>query len=235
MKILKEEKSLKKQYKVYLISTIISFLLLLWNFQVIINSIDKPSNVSVYSEIIFLFIFAFSSSRFVIFARGSIGEKRVVKALSKFPDEYILINDIRINNGEKSAQIDHILVCPKGIFSIETKSHLGKIYGNEEEQYWMQYKKSSKGRTYGNKFYNPIKQNKGHINALRNLLNDKYYINSIIVFTSAKELKVYTKHVPVLKVNKLYDYLSNYATNNFLGIDEINEVAELILKNDISK
>ncbi len=64
---------------------------------------------------------------------GAIGEQKVVKELEKLPDDYILINDFRLllnppvyNRSEneyiKSAQIDHLLIGPSGLYLIETKN-----------------------------------------------------------------------------------------------------------------
>ena len=63
---------------------------------------------------------------------GAIGENAVVRELKKLSDQYYLINDFslkfnppiynkRENDRIYSIQIDHLLVCPSGIFILETK------------------------------------------------------------------------------------------------------------------
>jgi len=54
------------------------------------------------------------------------------------------------------------VVSNYGIFVIETKNYKGWIIGNEFDDYWTQviFKRKEK-------LYNPIKQNYGHIQALK--------------------------------------------------------------------
>ena len=92
-----------------------------------------------------------------------------------------------INVNGKIVQIDHVVISNFGIFVIETKNYKGFITGNEYNDYWTQtiYK-------YKGKFYNPIKQNYGHIQAFKTILkefqNIIYY--PIVVFTTEADLKV---------------------------------------------
>lgn len=64
---------------------------------------------------------------------GAVGENAVVNELKKLPDSFYIINDFRVefnppiyNKNEhdriRSIQIDHLLICPSGVFVIETKN-----------------------------------------------------------------------------------------------------------------
>jgi hypothetical protein len=64
---------------------------------------------------------------------GAIGEEKVINTLRKLPDSYYVLNEIQIKLSRsvlwkkyieyiKSAQIDHIVIGPTGIFLIETKN-----------------------------------------------------------------------------------------------------------------
>ena len=110
--------------------------------------------------------------------KGIIGEWIVKKRLKKLPAEYYILNDIMLPNDENTSQIDHIVVSPYGIFSIETKNYQGWIYGRESQYQWSQVFGKNKF-----KFYNPIIQNKRHIKALKDILKENT-IHSIIVFTN---------------------------------------------------
>ena len=90
----------------------------------------------------------------------NLGEQEVNKILSKIKG-YKLLSDIMIKNEKGTSQIDHILIGKKGIFVIETKDYSGLIYGEEYSKYWTQVI----NRT-SNKFYNPIRQNYGHVKSL---------------------------------------------------------------------
>lgn len=71
--------------------------------------------------------------------KGKIGEKSVAAALSFLPkNEYIILNDVMLNNGQHSTQIDHIVISIHGIFVIETKKYKGWILGNINKDYWTQ-------------------------------------------------------------------------------------------------
>lgn len=97
----------------------------------------------------------------IIFPKGRMAEIRVHNVLKKLPDEYRALDNIIIGSNGYSSQIDHVVVSPYGIFVIETKGYKGWIHGGEESEYWTQ-------NIYGKKyqFYNPIRQNKGHVTAL---------------------------------------------------------------------
>lgn len=67
------------------------------------------------------------------FIIGAIGEEKVIETLRKLPDSYYVLNEIQIKLSRsvlwkkyleyiKSAQIDHIVIGPTGIFLIETKN-----------------------------------------------------------------------------------------------------------------
>ena len=63
--------------------------------------------------------------------RGSMGEYWVKKELEQLPkEEYIVFNDIMIEDDKGSHQIDHIVVSKFGIFVIEMKNYYGMIFGD---------------------------------------------------------------------------------------------------------
>lgn len=125
--------------------------------------------------------------------RGWFGEKNVSSRLQTLPDEYIRFNDLYINVGSRSVQIDHIVVSIYGIFVIETKNYKGWIYGNDNSEYWTK-------NVFGNKyqFRNPLKQNYSHVWALRNLLEipeDKFI--PVVVFLNGATLKCDTQGIVI--------------------------------------
>jgi hypothetical protein len=137
------------------------------------------------------------------FHLGAVGEGRVAKVLNRFPDDWFVVHDLVVNG----AQIDHILVCPRGVYTLETKHYSGTIYGNVEKQNWSQVLKQRK-----RSFYNPVKQAVGHSVALRAFLREqglpRIWVSSIVVFTHPQvQLKVNSATVPVLYLAELRDYL----------------------------
>ena len=98
--------------------------------------------------------------------RGTKAERRlVVKMLRKGIHPKTIFHDLYLQkrNGEFS-QIDIVVVTPQGLLAIEVKDYSGWLFGNEKQRYWTQVLNYGKEKY---RFYNPIMQNVGHINALR--------------------------------------------------------------------
>lgn len=90
--------------------------------------------------------------------KGKYSEKLVNNKIQELPEEYVVFNDLLFESSGYSTQIDHIVVSPYGVFVIETKGYKGWILGGENSEYWTQTIYKSK-----HQFYNPIKQNAGHV------------------------------------------------------------------------
>ena len=99
---------------------------------------------------------------------------------------YKTLHNIYVPYRNKTSEIDVLLIHEKGIFVFESKNYSGWIFGSAEQQQWTQMlNKQTK-----NRFYNPIKQNATHINALSQYLQiDKSLMKSFIVFSERCELK----------------------------------------------
>lgn len=161
--------------------------------------------IGMVGGLIFLAILLSNFS--LIYIRGYLGERIVYGRLRRLPDDYWVFNDVTVAAGDKSAQIDHVLVSPAGVWCVETKSHLGMVLGKERERNWTQVKHSESGRRYKKKLYNPIRQNATHCKVLGQYLDEQLGlrppVKSVVVFTSAKlKLEVTT---PVVKPNALVE------------------------------
>ncbi|MGH4051960.1 MAG: NERD domain-containing protein [Clostridium sp.] len=164
--------------------------------------------------------------------KGFLGEKSVAFLLSGLDKtKYKLINNIMLQVGNKTTQIDHVIVSNYGIFVIETKNYKGWIIGNEFDDNWKQviYK-------HKEKLHNPIKQNYGHIRALKEILNDFGDINyiSIVAFTTRAELKVTSKTDVVYTIN-LPKTIRKYKSENITDLVKEDVYAKLISLNVDSK
>lgn len=71
-------------------------------------------------------------------------------------------------SGGKTSQVDHVILSRAGVFVIETKNYKGLIRADEHSSYWTQVFKHT---SYD--FYSPVKQNNGHISALKYMLKTK--------------------------------------------------------------
>jgi len=118
--------------------------------------------------------------------RGAVGERIVQKRLEKLGEEYRAYHDLYVEDAQYGlTQIDHVVVSKYGLHVIETKHYKGWIFGGENQKYWTQIIFKNK-----QKFYNPIRQNYGHIEALKSHLNlPNLPVCSIIAFSNEVEFK----------------------------------------------
>lgn len=164
--------------------------------------------------------------------KGNIGERKVSKALNTLDNnEYKVINNVMIRTDRGTTQIDHVVISVYGIFVIETKNYKGLIFGNEYDDNWKQviYKRSER-------FRNPIKQNYGHVAALKERLNleKDLLIVSIIAFTNRASLRVNTK-TPVMYDSNVVSYIRSY-NNKLISEDDVKRIDyDLLMSNIDSK
>lgn len=122
--------------------------------------------------------------------RGTPSERHLVSCLlaSGFKPTAIY-HDLIVDSGNgKTAQIDIVVATDAGLIVIEMKDFTGWIFGKGNQEYWTQV--SGYGK-YKNRFYNPFKQNEGHIKALRRLSPQMATLPmySLVVFAGDCELK----------------------------------------------
>lgn len=181
----------------------------------------------IFILLIILFVLGaiFSSPKY----KGYKGEQKVASYLEKLnTEEYRVINNLLLKTSYGSSQIDHVIVSVYGVFVIETKNYRGWIIGSEYADNWKQviYKRKETLR-------NPIKQNYGHIKALKeklNLHNNIKYI-SIVAFTNRATLKVNTSS-SVIYTRNIINEISKYR-DRILSIQEVNSIYQDLLFNNV--
>lgn len=137
--------------------------------------------------------------------KGIYGEYKTYSILEKIPGHKRILTNLYIpKNDEAMTEIDLIMITEKGFYVIESKNYGGWIFGDEKQKQWTQV--FSPRKKY--RFYNPIRQNAGHIRALGQLLEieDKRLFKSFIVFSercTLKKVTVYSHDITVLKRNRL--------------------------------
>lgn len=122
--------------------------------------------------------------------RGEWSERRVVLRLLKMGiNPKAIFHDLYIQkpNGEYT-QVDVAVATKASIIVFEVKDYSGWIFGNEHQKYWTQLLAYGKEK---HRFYNPVMQNSGHIQAIRQCLqqNPDTPIYSVIVFFGSSEFK----------------------------------------------
>lgn len=136
---------------------------------------------------------------------GLNGEYLTSNMLDKIKGHHkTLLNCYLPNTRGQLTEIDLIFLHETGIYVLESKNYSGWIFGREEDKNWTQTFPNGKKQS----FYNPIKQNKTHLNALKKYLSEisEESFQSIIVFSERCELKKITvdsKDVHVIQRNDL--------------------------------
>lgn len=163
--------------------------------------------------------------------KGFIGERKIAFFLSSLPkEEYLVLHDVLLSTERGTTQIDHIVFSIFEIFVIETKNFKGWIYGEEHEKYWVQSLHSKKYR-----FFSPILQNKGHINALRHHLSEFSSLPffSIVAFSDSCELKTRYETQQVVKMSQLKKaiMLRQYP---LISPKQVHEIYQVIKRDNIT-
>lgn len=175
--------------------------------------------LSLKKEIIICVILTLVFIQLVKFVLGETGERKVnkkIKSIYKNNNEYyrLLTNILLPAKGRNTTQVDHILINKHGIFVIETKNYSAyKIVGHEYEKYWTSFY-----RFNTHTFYNPIKQNVGHIIAVKKL---------------AKNIPIYNRVVFVNEVDLSEVYSSNIFNFNNLSINSFSTPYNNLTKEQI--
>ncbi len=113
-----------------------------------------------------------------------------------------ILNNLYIpNGGNNTAEIDVLYITVKGLFVIESKNYAGYIFGNDNYKNWTVTLYAGKDwlgfkKTEKHHFYNPVWQNKTHIRALKNYLDQDIQCISLIVFSDRGDMKKVTVDSP---------------------------------------
>jgi len=166
--------------------------------------------------------------------KGTVGELEVIKNLENLPEGYFLLNDLFLKLDEyitfhgsklRSAQIDHLVVGPTGVYVIEAKNwsyeYVQKVFSGNSYTPYDQIQRSSyltyrylNIRKYGNMFQKIyFRLAKGEIK-----------VKSIIAITGADIPYTKEQHTPVMRSNELSNYIKRGSQT--LSPEEAREIAE---------
>lgn len=137
--------------------------------------------------------------------KGKHGESKVNAGITRLLDRktYRLIKNVTLPVGNKTTQIDQLVVSPYGIFVIETKNMSGWIFGQPDRAQWTQviYR-------FKQKFQNPILQNKMHVKAVRELLGlSPDLVHNVVVFVGTSTFKTPMPAEVVQGVSNLANFI----------------------------
>ncbi len=159
-----------------------------------------------------------------IVGEGSEGEALTAKLLNDLQMDARVLHSVTFDSGEKTRELDHVLITHSALFVIETKYLRGRIAGNPEDREWTLHKRARKTRSrYKRGFYNPLKQVATQIYHLRSHLELKLdprwadeckhiWIQGVVVFSHPQgDASAVVNHQHgVVQLENLADYLRNY-------------------------
>ncbi len=160
-------------------------------------------------------------------AAGLRGENEVARILADGLDHsYYLFNDLSIRSGFSRAQIDHLVVSPKGIFLLETKNWRGRLTGGEEDRRWLQYRNPDQPPRALN---NPVLQNRRHVAVLGKFLQSggapALPIVPMLVFTGRNtSFEIKDQKSLLLWPRETLDYILRYSPERVWAEADVDAV-----------
>jgi len=159
-----------------------------------------------------------------IVGEGSEGEALVAKVLDTLPMEARVLHSIQFESGDRTRELDHLLITHNTMFVIETKYLRGRIAGQVMDREWTLHKRAHKTRSrYKRGFYNPLKQVATQIYHLRSYLESKLpprwaqecshiWIQGVVAFAHPQgdASAVVSHEHGVVQLADLPQYLANY-------------------------
>ena len=148
-------------------------------------------------------------------------ENHVANSLETLPSNYYVLNNVGIKDNMGRSEIDSLVVSKNGIWIVEVKSHIGSIYGEEEDNVW-DYERAN---GQDDEIENPLKQSYRQMKILKNIFDDKgidVFVKYCVVFPNASAVcvnsdKVYTS-LDRLKQDILLGSNKKISTNELIKI-----------------
>jgi len=157
---------------------------------------------------------------------------RVIKELSRFGDDYIVLSSIELREGGLRGYSDFIVISPKGIFNIRTLDLEGVITGYQNDELWEFIKATSPYDVVKRVIKNPIYYHQRTHQIIEALLEQQHIkyipIQSLMVTHSSLTINTDSR-VPIVKSEELFDYISEYADRSIMSSLKMN-IEEILIK-----
>ncbi len=142
------------------------------------------------------------------------GNAKVVKdQLDRLGADYTVLSNVVVSAERGMMDVNHVVVSAYGVFVITVKTEEGKVFGREADREWQV-------RPGGNTLYNPLWENRKHVNALEKMIGSVCFI-PVIVFTRAILKGAFGDYVVGLK--ELIPYIVQNKTSR-LSNDKRDEI-----------
>lgn len=164
---------------------------------------------------------------------GLKGEAEVTRLLdAKLDASHYLLNDCTIKVGRTSAQIDHLVVAPNGIFLLETKNWKGHIEGDATASQWTQIRSPGEPPA---PVHNPIAQVRRQLDTVNALLRRAGITwpdqRGMVVFTSPRTTwSIAEDDVPVLRPEQAVEAILRFRGSRTYTDADITPVVNLLMR-----
>ena len=168
----------------------------------------------------------------MFFDLGLHGEYLTYKYLKSYENQgaKFLFNCYIPKNDGETTEVDVLLIGKSGIYVFESKNYSGWIFGDEKSRMWTQTLPQGRGRkAHKEQFLNPVYQNKLHIQCLNEILDKKFPLHSIIVFSERcefKNLNIHNDLAEVIHRNEV-GYIVNKINTKYGDILTSQEIASI--------
>ena len=131
---------------------------------------------------------------------GEAGEEFVAGILERclLTEHDHLMNGVILYDprSKASCEIDHILICERGVFVIETKNRSGEIYGDDTREEWTQV---LAGGEIVHTMRSPVLQNGTHVRFVKEILyrcvHERVPVTGLVVFAQGNTRHIDSEHV----------------------------------------
>lgn len=166
---------------------------------------------------------------------GKVGEYLIYKTLKSYENESgkFLFNLYLPKEEDETTEIDVVFISSKGIFVFESKNYSGWIFGDEKQAFWMQTLPTGRNRSQKEKFYNPIMQNKKHIQYLEKCIGEEIPLFSVVVFSDKctfKKMNIQNTDTKVIHNIELYSLMNDIFNTkpDTLNINQVKEIYDVL-------
>ena len=142
------------------------------------------------------------------------GDPKVVKdQLERLGADYTVLSNVVVSAERGMNDVGHVVVSTYGVVVITVKTEAGKVFGREGEREWQI-------KSGGDILYNPLWENRKHVNALEKLTGPVRFI-PVVVFTRAVLKGEFGDHV--IRLKELIPYIEQQKKSH-LSNDKRDEI-----------
>ena len=168
-------------------------------------------NILVALAVVAVVLFFWQSRQHRLAANPEI----VKDTLAKLGADYTVLSNVVVSAELGMNDVSHVVVSEYGVFVVTVKTEAGKVFGKQGDQEWKI--KSGKHKDI---LYNPLWENRKHINALEKMIGATWFI-PVVVFTRAVLKGDFGSYV--IRRSELISYIEQNKKSR-LSVDKRDEI-----------